>query len=126
VFGEDGSKGLRLDPRTLSLSIVDAKERPDEVLVHDETNATLAQLLLGLGPPEFPVALGVIYRNPAPRSEQEFVARHPTQMKRTAKIADALRQTSTWVVEYRPVAPSARRYRVPPEGPAEAARSTSR
>lgn len=99
VFGEDGSKGLRLDPRTLSLSIVDAKERPDEVLVHDETNATLAQLLLGLGPPEFPVALGVIYRNPAPRFEQEFVARHPTQMKRTAKIADALRQTSTWVVE---------------------------
>ena len=99
VFGEDRSKGLAFDPRTLSLTIVDARERAADVLVHDETNATLAQLLLRLEPPKFPVALGVIYRNPAPSFEQEFLARHPTRMQRTARIADALRQTSTWVVE---------------------------
>ncbi len=99
VFGEDGSKGLAFDPRTLSLTVVDARERAADVLVHDETNATLAQLLLRLEPPEFPVALGVVYRNPEPSFEQEFLARHPTRMKRTAKIAETLRRTNTWVVE---------------------------
>jgi len=36
----------------------------DEILVHDETNRTLAQLLVGLEPPQFPVALGVLYCSP--------------------------------------------------------------
>ena len=99
VFGENGSKGLALSSRTLSLEVVDARERPESVLVHDETNATLAQLLLSMTVPEFPVALGVVYRNPAQSFEKQFYARHPTQMKRTAKVADALRQTSTWRVK---------------------------
>ena len=99
VFGENGSKGLALNSRTLSLEIVAAAERPDAVLVHDETNATLAQLLLTMHAPEFPVALGVIYRNPAESFEKLFMARHPTQMKRTARVQDALRQTSTWRVK---------------------------
>jgi len=98
VFGEDGSKGIAFDPRTFSLRVVDARERPDDVLVHDETNATLAQLLLSMRMPELPVALGVVYRNPAERFEKQFYANHPTQLKRTAKVADALRQTSTWRV----------------------------
>lgn len=96
VFGEGGSKGLAFDAKTFSLEIVDAREREDDVLVHDETNPMLAQLLLRL---EMPMALGVVYRDPAPSFETEFLAKHPTQMKRTAKVADALRQTSTWRVE---------------------------
>jgi 2-oxoglutarate ferredoxin oxidoreductase subunit beta len=37
--------------------------------VHDETNRGLAHLLVALEPPAFPVALGVIYCNPAPSFE---------------------------------------------------------
>src|SRR5690606_33975875 len=99
VFGEGGSKGLAFNAKTLSLQVVDARERPDDVLVHDETNPTLAQLLLSMRTPEFPVALGVVYRNPAESFEKVFYAKHPTQMQRTAKVADALRQTSTWRVK---------------------------
>jgi 2-oxoglutarate/2-oxoacid ferredoxin oxidoreductase subunit beta len=98
VFGADGGKGLRFDAAHMRLEIIDAKARPDEVLVHDETSPTLAQLLLSMQPPEFPVALGVVYRDPKPAFENQFYANHPTAMKRTGRVADALRQTNTWWV----------------------------
>jgi 2-oxoglutarate ferredoxin oxidoreductase subunit beta len=98
TFGVDQSKGLKLDPTTLKLAVIDAKARPSDVLVHDETNATLAQLLLSTQPPELPVALGVVYRKPRPSYEASFYANHPTALKRTGRVADALRQTSTWWV----------------------------
>ncbi|HEY7671221.1 MAG TPA: hypothetical protein VIC71_03305, partial [Gammaproteobacteria bacterium] len=60
--------------------------------------ATLAQLLLSMQAPELPVALGVVYRKPRPSYEAAFYANHPTGLKRTARVADALRQTSTWWV----------------------------
>jgi 2-oxoglutarate ferredoxin oxidoreductase subunit beta len=98
LFGADESKGLAFDARTMRLEIIDAKARPADVLIHDETNQTLAQLLLSMQPPGFPVALGVVYRDPKPAFENEFLASHPTGMKRTASVADALRQTNTWWV----------------------------
>jgi 2-oxoglutarate ferredoxin oxidoreductase subunit beta len=99
VFGENGAKGLKLDVQSLSLENIDAQAHPDEVLVHDETNRIIAQLLLGMAPPEFPVALGVIHRRSGqPSFEKAYYANHPTQLKRTARVADALRQTSTWTV----------------------------
>jgi hypothetical protein len=49
--------------------------------------------------PAFPVALGVVYRVPAERFEDAYRRRHPTRLERTARVEDALRQTSTWRVE---------------------------
>jgi 2-oxoglutarate/2-oxoacid ferredoxin oxidoreductase subunit beta len=97
-FGADGAKGLGFDAATMQLKIIDADARPDEVLRHDETNPTLAQLLLSMQPPDFPVALGVVYRNPRPAFETQFYANHPSRMQRTASVTEALRQTSTWWV----------------------------
>jgi 2-oxoglutarate ferredoxin oxidoreductase subunit beta len=68
------------------------------VLVHDETNRTLAQLLVTMPQPEFPVALGVILRQPGQSFEKAYYAKQPTKLKRTAKIADVMRQTSVWRV----------------------------
>ena len=99
VFGAGGSKGLRFDTAKMALEVVDAHERADEVLVHDETNATLAQLLLAMEAPEMPVALGVIYRVEDETFEAAFYDNHPTGFKRTGKVADALRNTNTWTVE---------------------------
>jgi 2-oxoglutarate ferredoxin oxidoreductase subunit beta len=98
VFAE-GKRGLAFDVATMSLEVVDAVAEADRVLVHDETNRTLVGLLLSMNEPDFPVALGVIYRSPATSFEQGFYATHPTKMKRTAKVADALRKTNTWWVE---------------------------
>ena len=69
LFGKTKEKGLRLKPGTLELEIVPAA--PD-VLVHNETNRPLAQLLAALEPP-FPVAMGVLYCNPATSYEREVV-----------------------------------------------------
>ena len=98
LFGKENEKGLRLDPATLSLEIIDAVAHREEVLVHDETNATLAQLLLAMQSPRFPTALGVIYRHPGESYEKRFYASHPSGMKRTMKVADVLRKTNTWNV----------------------------
>jgi 2-oxoglutarate ferredoxin oxidoreductase subunit beta len=98
TFGTENRKGLRFDLATLKLEIIDAHARPDEVLRHDETNPTLAQLLLSMQNPDFPVALGVVYRSPRPSFDASFYQSHVTGMKRTASVADAMRQTSTWRV----------------------------
>ena len=98
VFGEGGSKGLGFDAKTMTLKVVDAKANASDVLVHDETNRTLAQLLLTMPQPEFPVALGVVLRQPGVAFEKAYYATQPTKLKRTAKVADALRQTSIWRV----------------------------
>jgi len=66
VFGKDNNKGICLDAATLSLKVVTIGEDCllDEVLVHDETNKTLAQLLAAMHGPDFPLALGVLYYKP--------------------------------------------------------------
>jgi len=69
LFGKSKEKGLRLKPGKLELEVVPAA--PD-VLVHDETSRPLAQLLAALEPP-FPVAMGVLYCNPAASYEREVV-----------------------------------------------------
>ena len=99
VFGKDKEKGLALDVKSLQLKIVDANAQDSDVLVHDETNVTLAQLLLAMGGPDYPVAMGVVYRNPAIAFEAGFYANHVTGLKRTSRIADALRKTTTWEVK---------------------------
>ncbi len=75
VFGKNKEKGLRLKPGKLELEIVTLGDRitAADVLVHDETNRPLAQLLAALEPP-FPVAMGVLYCNPAVPYEQEVHA----------------------------------------------------
>ena len=74
LFGSERDKGLRLNPHTLALEVIDAKRHADEVVVHDESNAALASLLLNLEPP-LPMAFGVIHRRREPTYESVFHAR---------------------------------------------------
>ncbi|MFQ5563446.1 MAG: 2-oxoacid:ferredoxin oxidoreductase subunit beta [Parvularculaceae bacterium] len=94
-----GQKGLRFDLQSLKLEVVDVGENgvpESEILRHDETNAALAQMLLTLPHDGFPVALGVIYRAPAPSFDESFWAHHPTKGERTGRVADAIRRGTTW------------------------------
>ena len=96
LFGENNDKGIRFNPKTWSLEVVDAVSSPREVLVHDEGNAVVARLLIDL---REPVALGVIYRQPAQSFEDAFYAHHPSRMQRTRSISDLIRGPSSWTVD---------------------------
>jgi 2-oxoglutarate ferredoxin oxidoreductase subunit beta len=96
LFGENKDKGLRLNRDTLEFEVIDASESPDDVLVHDEANKTIARLLIDL---HTPVAMGVIYRQPSVSYEYTFYAHHPSRMKRTKSIGDFIKGPSSWSVE---------------------------
>jgi len=77
LFGKEKSKGLRLNPKTLALEVVAIDGTTvtlDDILVHDETNPTLAAMLVKLEPPRFPMVLGVLYAAPAPTFEESVHA----------------------------------------------------
>jgi 2-oxoglutarate ferredoxin oxidoreductase subunit beta len=99
-FGADMEKGLRFDPDTWTLQVI----RPgrdgtteDDVIVHDETSRPLATLLAALEPPEFPMALGVLYRDPAPTFERQVLAQVEPESEGRG-LADLLYGGRTWTV----------------------------
>jgi 2-oxoglutarate ferredoxin oxidoreductase subunit beta len=78
VFGAERNKGLRLKPGSLQLEVVAIGEDGvgiDDLLVHDERDRALGQLLVAMEPPDLPVALGVIYCDPAPAYEDQVQSR---------------------------------------------------
>jgi 2-oxoglutarate ferredoxin oxidoreductase subunit beta len=101
LFGEN--KGLRLKPNSLELEIVTIGENgitEADVLIHDETNRPMAFLLGGLEPPRFPIALGVLLRDPAPSYDASVVAQiEAAQAKGVGSIDALLRAGHTWTVE---------------------------
>jgi 2-oxoglutarate ferredoxin oxidoreductase subunit beta len=104
LFGKDRNRGLRLNPSTIALEAVTLGENgvtEADILRHDETNRTLAGMLLAMEPPEFPVALGVIYCNPASSFERDLYAQLDAAgaWKDSARLEDLFRQERTWTVE---------------------------
>jgi 2-oxoglutarate ferredoxin oxidoreductase subunit beta len=91
IYGKEKNKGLRLDTASLTLESVqigvDGISESD-ILTHDETNPTLAHLLLTTAAP-LPSAMGIIHRVPKPSFDSNFWKNKPTQ--RRAKVVDLLR-----------------------------------
>ena len=76
LFG-NGTKGLRLNRELLrfeAVEVADGDWKAAGVLVHDETNKTIAQLLIDMPTGSFPMALGVIYCDPMPAFDDAVVA----------------------------------------------------
>ncbi len=90
IYGKERDKGLRLNPQTLSLESVVLGDGVSEadLLVHDETNPTLAGLLLSMAAP-LPTAMGVIHRVPRPAFDKQFWQQKPTD--RRARVLELLR-----------------------------------
>jgi 2-oxoglutarate ferredoxin oxidoreductase subunit beta len=102
LFGKDRKKGLRLKPGKLELEIVTVGENGvslDDILVHDERNKVMAMMLAHLQPPTFPVALGVIYCDPAPSYEQEVHAQAAAAGAPKDDIGALIHAGRTWRVE---------------------------
>ena len=99
-FGADGRRGLRLVPGKLELEVVTLGENgvsEGDLLVHDETNHALASLLAGLRPPAYPMAIGVLYCNPAP-SYDGLVEQQLVAAGNDRDVNALLRRGRTWSV----------------------------
>jgi 2-oxoglutarate ferredoxin oxidoreductase subunit beta len=99
VFGKEKNQGLRVKPGTLELEIVTIGENGvsiDDILEHDETNLTLANLLAAMEPPTFPVAIGVIYCNPGPTYVESVRQQKESTRTKSGSINDLLRSGHTW------------------------------
>lgn len=102
IYGAEGNKGLRLNLESLSLEAVTIGENDvteDDILVHDETNKMLANMLVAMNQPELPVALGVIYCDPAPSYETAVRGQVDAAKEKGLGDFDALlRAGNTWTV----------------------------
>jgi 2-oxoglutarate ferredoxin oxidoreductase subunit beta len=100
-FGADLEWGIRLDPTSFRLEVIRPGEdgtADEDVLVHDETSRPLATMLAALEPPGFPMALGVLYRDPAPTFERQVLAQVEPESEGRG-LADLLYGGRTWTVE---------------------------
>ncbi len=104
IFGADGDKGLRLKPGTMELEVVtigaDGITEAD-ILIHDETNRAAASLLGAMTFPDFPVAIGVLYCNPAATYNDAVMEQEAEILKATppGSLNELLRKGNTWTVE---------------------------
>jgi 2-oxoglutarate ferredoxin oxidoreductase subunit beta len=97
----NGTKGLRLNRERVALEVVpieDGKTDGLDILVHDETNKTVAQLLLDMPFGAFPVAMGVLYCNPAPTLEGAVVEQRSKAVGRKRDLNALLSKGETWTV----------------------------
>ena len=82
------------------MTVADGNTEGPGILVHDETDKTIAQLLVDMPFGEFPIALGVIYCNPAPTFESAVVEQN--RQAAASKPRDLnllLRKGETWSVD---------------------------
>jgi 2-oxoglutarate ferredoxin oxidoreductase subunit beta len=95
-----GAKGLALDTERLTLKVVEGDD--PAVIIHDPKNKGIAAMLIEM-PQGFPVALGVIYEDPAPTFESAVVEQN--QAAASGKQPDLQKLVSkgqTWMVEKEP------------------------
>ncbi len=103
IFGKDKTQGLRICPRTLSLEVVTIGEdgvTEEDILLHDETNATLAYMLARMPYPQFPVAVGVLYAVDRPTYDETLVHQHEVAIEKFGKgdLDKLLHSGNTWKV----------------------------
>ncbi len=103
VFGAARDRGLRLVPGTLQLEAVtigDNGVSEADLLVHDETNRTLATMLAAMERPALPVAFGVLYCDPSPSYDtvvrDQLAAAVPADS--VGDLNELLRRGHTWTV----------------------------
>ena len=96
-----GAKGIALDPQALTLKVV-AGDDP-AVIVHDPRNRSVAHMLVEMPASGFPVALGVIYEDPAPTFDSAVIEQNAAVAAGKAPDLQALvAKGQTWQIEKEP------------------------
>jgi 2-oxoglutarate ferredoxin oxidoreductase subunit beta len=99
LFAGD-TKGLALDTERLALKVVDADD--PSVIVHDPRNRGVAAMLIEM-PQGFPVALGVIYEDPAPTFDSAVIEQNAAAASgKKADLQALVSKGQTWQVEKEP------------------------
>lgn len=99
VFGKDGEKGIVLNREKLLLEVVEVAGNEDRLLVHDETNRVQAQLLGAMQGPDFPVAVGVLYREERAPFTDEVRLQISKARANRGSLEALLRSGHTWDVK---------------------------
>lgn len=98
----NGTRGLTLNRDALRLEVIDVADGDWEaagVLVHDATNRSMAHLLVEMPFGPFPMALGVIYDDPAPTFETAVIEeRARASAGKDTDLAKLLAKGQTWTV----------------------------
>jgi 2-oxoglutarate ferredoxin oxidoreductase subunit beta len=95
-----GTKGLALDVDRLCLKVVPGDD--PAVIVHDPKNKGIAAMLIEM-PDSFPVALGVIYEDPAPTFESAVIEQNNAAASgKTPDLQRLVAKGQTWQVEKEP------------------------
>lgn len=99
IFGKDKEKAIYLNRESLQLEVIEAAGNEDRILIHDETNKVQAQLLAAMQGPEFPVAVGVLYRE----EKTSYVDDTHQQLGKVrhtgGSLDELLRSGHTWTVK---------------------------
>lgn len=99
IFGTDGNKAIRLNRDSLNLEVIDAAGNEQDILVHNENSRVLATLLALMRGPDFPIAIGVIYRE----DKASFIDDTYAQLLKTriarGDLQQLLHSGHTWVVK---------------------------
>jgi 2-oxoglutarate ferredoxin oxidoreductase subunit beta len=96
-----GTKGLALDPATLQLKVVAADD--PGVAVHDQTNRGLAHMLVEMPFGDFPMALGVLYDDPAPTFDSAVIEQNRAAAQgKKPDLQRLLSAGQTWMVDKQP------------------------
>ena len=104
IFGANSNKGIRFDTEKFLLEVVELGVGGIEethLLVHDETNRSLANMLVSMEPPNFPTALGVLFCRQA-RTYEQAVGEQIEKAKADNKNRDlnvVLHQGYTWSID---------------------------
>jgi 2-oxoglutarate ferredoxin oxidoreductase subunit beta len=102
LFGKEKNKGLVLSCDGAKVVTVGEDGITEaDVTVHDETNRSMAFILAQLLPPQFPMVLGVLYRDPGQAYDEGVVAQvaEATEKNGEGDIDALLRSGHTWTVE---------------------------
>ncbi|MHC4849532.1 MAG: 2-oxoacid:ferredoxin oxidoreductase subunit beta, partial [Planctomycetota bacterium] len=102
-FGRENELGIRLDGiKPVVVKIGEDGVTEEDLLVYDNTDASLAYLIANLDPNVFPTPIGVFYD--APAADPYEVSVHAQIAQARAKQGDGdlmalLRSGDTWTVE---------------------------
>ena len=106
LFGSEksgGVKGIALDAEKLCLKVVDVVDgnwQAAGVIVHDVTNRSIAHMLVEMPFGPFPMALGVLYDDPAPTFEDAVLGQDAKAREgKVPDLAKLLAKGQTWTVE---------------------------
>ncbi|WP_300974185.1 2-oxoacid:ferredoxin oxidoreductase subunit beta [Sphingomonas sp. LHG3406-1] len=97
----NGAKGIALDVDTLTLKVVPGDD--PSVLTHNVKNRGLAHMLVEMPAVGFPVALGVLYDDPAPTFEAAVLEQNESASAgKTADLQALVSKGQSWMVEKEP------------------------